>query len=312
MRALLLTNPDSGDTDTGNSDAIRAALATAPFTMELAEIHGENDAATFARRAVADHFDIVLVSGGDGTVSEVARQLVHSDVILGIIPSGTFNNIARSLRIPSALAAACAVILDNHATRIDVGLANNSRVFFEAAGAGLDAALFPLGEEIKGGHWTRWLQFLRTAFHYRAPRFHLTFDRSIDEALAPGSRRKYTTRERRSHTLHHRALFVVAANGPFYGAGFTVSPGANLTDGLFTISLFRRFTKWELLRHFHSIFRGKRRHSSKIETFTAGRVTINALVPVPAHVDGVAFGETPLTLETLPGALRVFTPRGAA
>ncbi len=310
MRALLLINPDSGNNDSPGDSAIRVALAAAPFTLETTWITPDCDVAALARRAESERYQIVLVAGGDGTVSEVARQLVHSDIILGIIPIGTFNNIARSLSIPAVIAGACAIILQNHVARIDVGLANGTHAFFEAAGAGLDAALFPLGEEIKGGSWTRWAQLLRTAFHYRAPRFHLTFDRSIGEALHPGSRRKYTTRERRSHTLHHRALFVVAANGPFYGASFTVSPGASLTDGLFTISLFRRFTKWELLRHFHSIFRGKRRYSSKIETFTAGRVTINALIPVPAHVDGMPFGETPLTLETLPGALRVFTPRG--
>ncbi|HEX8373309.1 MAG TPA: diacylglycerol kinase family protein [Chthoniobacterales bacterium] len=306
MRALLIINPESGDHEPTETkvERILAALSGAPFSVEVAYTELEKTAADLTREAVAAGFDVVLAGGGDGTVSEVARELIHQRAALGVVPIGTFNNIARSLEIPADIEPACHILRENHVVSIDVGLANGTKAFFEAAGAGLDAALFPLGEEIKGGQWTRWLDFLRTAFHFDAPRFLITFDRPIGETLPPGQRR-IRSKKLLSRTLHRRALLLVAANGPYYGSGFTVAPTASMHDGKLTLSLYRRFTKWELLRHFQSIFRGKRQYSAKIETFSAASIEIDSTRPVPVHVDGCPFGETPLTLTTLPQALRV-------
>jgi len=107
------------------------------------------------------------LGGGDGTVSEVARELVHKPATLGILPIGTFNNIARSIGVPADLPVAANIIATGHESKINVGLANDTHYFIEAAGAGLDAKLFPVGEEIKGGRWTRIVQAARLAFQYQ-------------------------------------------------------------------------------------------------------------------------------------------------
>ena len=75
-------------------------------------------------------------------------------------------------------------------------------------------------------------------------------------------------------TIHRNALLVVAANGPYYGGGFTVADGARMRDGRLTLSIYRRFSKWELLRHFHSISQGRYRYSPKIETFSAAEMEL--------------------------------------
>ena len=62
-------------------------------------------------------------------------------------------------------------------------------------------------------------------------------------------------------TIRRNALLVVAANGPYYGGGFTVAADARIRDGRLTLSIYRRFSKWELLRHFHSISQGRYRYS---------------------------------------------------
>jgi diacylglycerol kinase (ATP) len=64
-----------------------------------------------------------------------------------IVPLGTFNNLARSLNVPSDPNAACDLIQTGLIRRIDVGIANDRHYFFEAAGVGVDADLFPIGEE---------------------------------------------------------------------------------------------------------------------------------------------------------------------
>jgi hypothetical protein len=110
-------------------------------------------------------------------------------------------------------------------------------------------------------------------------------------------------------TIHRNALLVVAANGPYYGGGFTVAAGARMRDGRLTLSIYRRFSKWELLRHFHSISQGRYRYSPKIETFSAAEMELASPNVIAVHIDGRPLGKTPVKLRALSGALRVFAPK---
>ncbi len=314
MRAVLIINPVSGD-DVPNSEKaveVQRWLETAPFNVELCYTTMERGAALIAREAVAAGVEIVLVGGGDGTVSEVARELVHKPATLGILPIGTFNNIARSVGVLEELSVATAIIAAGHVAEVDVGLANGTHYFFEAAGAGLDAALFPVGEEIKSGRWTLIVQALRLAFHYQPQPFAITFDQPLSKVLPPASRVRMSSAALAGRTIRRNALLIVAANGPYYGGGFTVAAGARLRDGRLTLSIFRRFSKWELFRHFYSISHGRRRYSPKIETFTATQIELTSRNAVAVHIDGQPFGYTPIKVQALPGALRVFAPEDQA
>ena len=310
MRAVLIINPVSGD-DEPNSEkvaTIQTWLTSAPFEAEVCYTSKERGAGAIAREAVASGVEAVLVGGGDGTVGEVARELVHKRATLGILPIGTFNNIARSIGVLAELPVATMIIAAGHVREIDVGIANDSHYFFEAAGAGLDAALFPVGEEIKSGRWTRILQAMRLAFQYEPQPFTITFDRPLSEVVPPTSQTRTSASALACHTIRRNALLVVAANGPYYGSGFTVAAGARLRDGRLTVSVYRRFSKWELFRHFQSITRGRRRYSPKIETFSAKEIELASPNAIAVHIDGQPFGTTPVKLRALSGALRVFAP----
>jgi len=312
MRAVLIINPVSGDDEPNSQkvETIQTWLTSAPFKAEVCYTTKERGAALIAREAIAAGVEVVLVGGGDGTVSEVARELVHKPATLGILPIGTFNNIARSVGVLAELPVATSIIAAGHVREIDVGIANDTHYFFEAAGAGLDATLFPVGEEIKSGKWTRILQAVRLAFQYEPQQFSITFDRPLSEVLPPASRRRMTPEALTGKTIRRNALIVVAANGPYYGGGFTVAAGARMRDGRLTLSIYRRFSKWELLRHFHSVRRGGYRYSPKIETFQATEIELAAAHAVAVHIDGQPFGTTPVKLRAMSGALRVFAPPG--
>jgi diacylglycerol kinase (ATP) len=314
MHAILIVNPVSGD-DEPNTEkvaVIQRWLATAPFVAKVCYTSGDRSAGAIAREAVAAGTEVVLVGGGDGTVSEIARELVHKPVTLGIVPIGTFNNIARSVGVLAELPVSTQIIAAGHVREIDVGLANDTHYFFEAAGAGLDAALFPLGEEIKSGRWVRIIRAAQLAFAYQPQRFEIAFDRPLSEVLPPTSRRRMSKAALSGNTIRRKALLVVAANGPYYGSGFTVAADARLRDGRLTVSVYGRFSKWELLRHFQSISGGRRQYSPKIETFTAERIELRSSSATAVHVDGQPLGATPIKLRALPRALRVFAPRDGA
>ncbi len=293
-------------------DEIKTLLAPRFRSVDIRMTTPARSADQIAEEALERGVSQLLVGGGDGTVSLVARTLVKRPATLGIIPLGTYNNIARSLEIPTDVAEACRIICAGHEQAVDAGVANDNRYFFEAAGAGLDAALFPLGEEIKTGRWGRILQFARLTLNYNAHRMRLEFDCSVSAALSKERRRKFPASTLSGNSLVVRALLVAVANGPYYGGGFAVAPAARLNDGKLTVAVFRRFSKYELIRHFLSISQGRRCFSPKLETFSARRIKISAFRRLPVHLDGVPFGNAPVRLEALPQALRVFVPRKVA
>ena len=100
-KVLFIVNPISGGTKKDTAvNAIKTCMDSSRYDWEIAYTAGVGDAASFASKAVADGYDIVGAVGGDGTISEVASQLVHSDTALGIIPCGSGNGLARHLHIP--------------------------------------------------------------------------------------------------------------------------------------------------------------------------------------------------------------------
>ncbi len=301
--AWLIVNPAAGDANSGGktADEMSVPFRAAGWSVEVHETRPERDAAAIAREAVGAGVDTVLVAGGDGTVGLVARTLCGSGVAIGILPTGTFNNIARSIGMPSELHTATVVILAGDVRKIDAGELDGRRTFFEAAGIGLDATIFPLGEEVKEGNWTKWWDIAARTLDYPAQTFHLTL-------------RGYVSSHGHRHAvrvLRRRALLVVVANGPYYGGGFTVSPGARIGDGLLTITIYRDFSKLELLGHFFSIRRGKLRRSPKVETLQAREVVVRSTRAVPVHADGEPTGRTPVVIRCLPDALLVHAPSDA-
>lgn len=313
-RARLIVNPVSGS-DQPNLEKlpeIVAAMEAGGLRSDIAFTTPDESPTEIAQRAVREGYDLVVVGGGDGTVSEVAKGLLHAAIPLGIVPIGTYNNIARSLNLPTDLAEACQVLARGQIKQVDVGVANGEHYFFEAAGVGIDAALFPLGEEIKGGRWGQMWQVAKLSLNYKPKRLRLEFDRPLTQALPPSviRQRRFLWRRAAStkYEVRRSALLVVIANGPYYGTGFTVAPDAILDDGLLTISVFRNFSKWELLRHFWSISSGRYQRSPKIETFRVAEVRLTSKTKLPVHIDGHPIGELPVTLKILERALQVIVP----
>ncbi len=311
-RIRLIINPVSGDDEPNllKLPEIIAAMEAEGIRADIAFTDPNNSPALIAQKAIEEDYELVVVAGGDGTVGEVAKGLLRSPVTLGIIPVGTYNNIARSLSIPTDIVAACQVIANGQIKSIDVGQANNEHYFFEAAGVGLDAALFPIGEEIKGGRWGQLVQAARLALNYKPQRLKIEFDRPIAEARVSNVKRRFVRKKPLArHELRLSALLVVIANGSYYGTGFTVAPDAAIDDGLLTISIFRNFSKWELMRHFWSISKGQRQYSPKIETYRVAEVKFTSDVQIPVHIDGHPIGELPVTLKAIKDMLKVIVPQ---
>ncbi|MBI2303956.1 MAG: diacylglycerol kinase family lipid kinase [Chloroflexi bacterium] len=235
-------------------------------------------------QAAQEGYDLVIAGGGDGTVSEVAAGLVGTGVPLGILPFGTYNNIAHNLSLPLDLAEAALAIVKGNTMDVDVGVANGV-YFFEAVGVGLDARLFPIGEEIKEGHYEKMIEGALAFLRHRKAVMSLRLDGEEMELRSP---------------------LVVVANGTYYGAGFTIAPQASVVDGLLEVVIFD-CAKWEMARHFTFSPQSRERQEPCISRLQAEEITISSESPLPAHADGKPIA-VPVTCRVIPKSLRVFVP----
>jgi len=306
-KGLFIHNPKAGKQDA----ELWPQLAEALGDVEVVSLDELGDAKNAPARAKASDCQWIAVAGGDGTVEAVAASLIGKNIPLGIITAGTYNNLARSLNLPLEPLEACAVIKAGKTRPIDVGFANG-HPFFEALGSGLDAALYPLGEEIKSGRFHRWIDFFRKAYLYHPEKFTLTLDRPISQALVHGSFNENHHLMRRlarhqTSELTLSALMLTVSNGPFFGMNFAVAPDQRMDDGLLTVTVFSRHSKAQLWWHFFSIAFGKREYCPKSIALRVSGLKISSPKKMPVHLDGTPQKNLwPLEIECRRGALQVF------
>lgn len=273
-----------------------------------------------AREAVDKGADVVIACGGDGTVRAVAQSLAGTRVAMGLVPAGTGNLLARTLRIPTDVAAATRVALTGDDRAIDVGRLSadpadpaddlsedpadpgeptEERVFLVMAGTGFDATVMEsTPEELKGrvGTWAYIISGLR-AMRGRRARVSITID--------GGTPLRRSTR-----------MVVVGNTGTLVG-GLALMPDATVDDGrLDVVSLAPKgLLGWVAVAV--RVVSRNRRGSRRIEHWQAHEVVITSDVAQPAQVDGDLIGEArELRIRVDAGALVVRVPgrveRGAS
>ena len=137
----FIVNPVSGGiTKDDIANLISDILSRSLYDWRICYTGYAGHGAVLATMAVENDIDVVVAVGGDGTVNEVARSLVHSKTVLGIVPCGSGNGLARHLQIPMEPRKALEMINVGENISIDYGLINN-RPFFCTCGMGYDAAV---------------------------------------------------------------------------------------------------------------------------------------------------------------------------
>jgi diacylglycerol kinase (ATP) len=254
-------------------------------------------AVELARQAVAEGADAVLAVGGDGTVNEVARGLLGTRVALGIVPVGSGNGLARAMGIPRKPGLALAALETAAPRAIDVGFLNG-RPFLNVAGAGFDAAVGHAFHE-RGKQGGRrglfgYVQLsLRELLAYRAPRVELELPDGVRHQLRP--------------------FVLTFANGPQYGSGAVINPGARLDDGVLEVVVFEDGSRLATLAAAPLLFLGGAERLSRYRRLTAARVIVTATTPLPLHVDGDPMPSAERVLvELQPRSLFVLAPPSAA
>jgi len=293
VRGIL--NPRAGVAARGTRDAVEAGRpGWTDYAVYLT--HAPGHATDLAREAVTSGADVVVAVGGDGTVNEVARGLLGSRAALGIVPVGSGNGLARALRLPLHPARALEALEHGEPRPMDVGRLNG-RPFLNVAGVGFDAVVGQaFHERGKRGGRRGFLGYVHLGLR------ELAAYRPVPLAVECGGERIDVT-----------AFVVTAANGPQYGSGAIVNPGARLDDGRIELVVFDQAPLPRLLLAASRMFTGGVERTPGYRRLGGTIATITSTEPLAVHVDGDP--STPATrvdVELVPRALRILVPAGVA
>lgn len=300
IRYKLIYNPNAGKKRSLFSHSTPITLEDIKDLLTQYQIPADffptkkpGDATELARASIKEKYNVVIAAGGDGTVSEVAAGLIGSDMVMGILPLGTFMNTATALSIPMNLEMAVAIIKLNRVRKIDVGKvqmineekSKASNYFLENAGVGLEAQLQEEFLELERGDKSALGRLLRMFFEFYAFSVKVILDHK---------------------EIKVRSGLVEISNGPMTGANLNLAPNAKLNDHRLTVSIFR-MNLWELIQFFLKMKRWGRVGSKKIQRYQSKMVRITTHRPRVVHADARVFGKTPVEFSILANALNVIT-----
>lgn len=231
--------------------------------------------------------DAIVVAGGDGTLAGQIPRALAVGLPIGLVPLGTFNDLARALGIPLDVETACAVIANGRTRPIDVARVNDAYYATEAS-VGISSRIARLQrpeDKRRYGFWAIFASLFAVARYVRP--FHV-------EIAYEGKRERL------------RAVQLTIANSPHFGGVITVDDAA-IDDGLLDCYCVQAGNVFDFLSVAGAIATG-RHHSRGLRTFRARSFDVRTHRAHRITADGEPAGRTPARFEVLPRALRLFVP----
>jgi YegS/Rv2252/BmrU family lipid kinase len=218
-----------------------------------------------AHECVEQGVDICVAVGGDGTVNEVARSLIHSQTALGIVPCGSGNGLARHLCLPMDMKKTLEIINKAQIESFDYGIINDMP-FFCTCGMGFDA-------------------FISLKFAEAGKRGPITY---VENVLKEGLKYKPETYivEDETGTNRYKAFLIACANAAQYGNNAYIAPGASMKDGMMDVIIMEPFDILDAPTIAYDMFSKTLNQNSKIKTFKAQHIRIHRSAPGAIHYDG--------------------------
>jgi YegS/Rv2252/BmrU family lipid kinase len=277
----FIVNPKAGRTkrDFAIAEKLKKEFSKRKAFFEIHFTERPGHATELARNATTR---VVVAVGGDGTVNEVANGLIGSAKVLGIIPSGSGNDLVKSLDIPADYASALAKLLVGKTKRIDCatvkcearqanGGNSTERYFVNGVGIGFDAAV---AERTTHIHWLSGTAlYLAAVFQmlgkYKSPDFKIKLD---------------------STSVSSHNLLIAIGNGICAGGGFYLTPNAIVDDGKLDVCLIDEMSVPKILQLMPKVMKGKHEKLHGVQMKKAERITVSAYQPFFVHADGEMVG----------------------
>ncbi|MDQ3795721.1 MAG: lipid kinase [Actinomycetota bacterium] len=238
-------------------------------------------------------YRLLVLGGGDGSVSSVVDFLAHHDVILGLLPLGTANDFARTLGIPSDIEGACQTIAGGKVVDVDLGLAGDNyyvNVASVGLGVGATQALSPWLKK-SAGPLAYPVAAIKAFLSHEPFSARLTFPDGDHEPVEYG-----------------RLLQVAVGNGRFYGGGMVVAPESGIDDrslDIYAIEMGRHRDLIGVARYLKS---GDFIRSESVSHYCTERVRLETEPDLSINIDGEVVAKTPQDFSMAHNALKVLVP----
>ena len=300
--AKVIVNPAAGGYSIRREwPGIRKQMQRIGLSFDYEYSEGVGHAIDLAKIAVNDGYRYLVAVGGDGTINEVANGILRStastETILGIVSGGTECSFARSLGIPQNYSTACSLLTGHRRLLIDVGVVEYTsegqylqRFFVNEADVGFGAAVIEATKDIPRyyiptiNHLHRVFRGIRSLYYYRNKHVTLHIENKSDSICTS---------------------VVVMANGCYLGGGMYVAPQARFDDGLLDMVIVGDTGRFELLKIWPTLYKGKHISHPKIRFQKVTSGSIRASERVLVEADGELIGECPVSFKILPSALTV-------
>ena len=285
-KLLFIVNPISGGKKKDNLPRlIESHLDLNKFEYRISYTERVEHANMLAKAAIKENYNILIAVGGDGTVNEIARAIVHTDIKLGILPYGSGNGLARMLQIPMNTIEALKLINNHKSIKIDSATLND-KAFFNIAGTGFDAQI-------------------SNAFANNKKRGLMGYIRSTIQEIKNYSSEEYTI-ELDHLTLKKRAFIISLANSTQYGNNAHIAPNADLQDGILDVVIVKPFSFFLLPFLAWRMFANSVDKSKYVEMYQSSKIKITRNTSAPIHLDGEPCMESEiLNIEVKPLSLNV-------
>jgi diacylglycerol kinase (ATP) len=285
-KVAVVMNPNSGrQTGVQLENWLRLRLRD---RLEILKIGPGVDASAWVRKQSEAGVSRVLVIGGDGTFRSIAAALIGTETPVGLVASGTNNNIAATCGLPHDPHEAVEIALAEEPQWISAGRIGDY-VFFEGAGIGLEADLWPVGEA-----------FVRHRFReiLEAP-LKLAGDRSVDLVLEidPPAERQTV-----------KAFTMTISNTPVTGAHLKLAPGIDIRDPALYLTVYHDLGRLDLIASANQLRQGHKGHGYTETRYPFMRLNIQSEYPCHVHADGTLIGTLPIDVVSIPRAVRVALP----
>lgn len=294
-KVTAIVNPSSG----GSSAPLRELNeAFAPYDSTIVVTQEDDDGSRFCHEAVERGVDLVVVFGGDGTVSQVLGALAGTEVPVLVLRGGTGNLIADELGLPKEIGETLALISGEiiHTRRVDLGKINGKTWCVLRCGCGLETTA--LQETQQGGKadWGK-LAYAGGLLKAIAEQEVIDFRVWIDEASDP---------------IEQSGVALTVANAGRIGVGtLQISPTVDMSDGLLDVCLIEKAALGTLVELLSINRSGNPKQPPQLDDHSlirlqkARRVRVETGTPVEYQVDGDVVGKTPFEIEVVPGAARL-------
>ncbi len=265
-----------------------AAMEALDYPVDAHPVQDPAELEETVRRALAKKPNLVILGGGDGTISSLVDLLVGQDVVMGILPLGTANSFARTLGIPLDMAGAVEVFRTGRPRRIDLGMVDGD-YFANCAAIGISpkiAETVPHGLKKVLGRigYLGWAAYQFTRFR--------PFTLIVGEG---------------ANADRLRVVEVRISNGRFHG-GVELVESARVDSGEIVVQAVRGHVKRRLVTNWvASMLRLDLRHEDVTE-FRGKAIHIATEPPLPISIDGEVLAKTPVTAKIAAGVIEVMVP----